>query len=42
MEYGIGLNGFSDSNEGDLVEDFSSEKMSADLGTLTATRAVSV
>jgi uncharacterized protein YuzB (UPF0349 family) len=39
MKCDICLNGFSDVKEGDLVEGFSSEKMTADLGTLTATRA---
>jgi translation initiation factor IF-2 len=35
MECGIGLNGFSDLKEGDLIEAFSTEKLAADLGALT-------
>jgi len=36
MECGIGLQGFSDLKEGDLIEAFSTEKMAADLGALTS------
>ena len=35
MECGIGLYGFSDLKEGDLIEAFSTEKLAADLGALT-------
>ena len=35
MECGIGLGGFSDLKEGDLIEAFSTEKLAADLGALT-------
>jgi translation initiation factor IF-2 len=37
MECGIGLGGFSDLKEGDLIEAFSTEKLAADLGALTST-----
>jgi len=37
MECGIGINGFSDLKEGDLIEAFSTEKLAADLGALTST-----
>jgi translation initiation factor IF-2 len=36
MECGIGLNGFADLKEGDLIEAFSTEKLAADLGALTS------
>ncbi len=39
MECGIGINGFSDIKEGDLLEAFSTEKMAADLGALTSAKA---
>ncbi len=39
MECGIGLGGFSDLKEGDLIEAFSTEKLAADLGALTASKA---
>jgi translation initiation factor IF-2 len=39
MECGIGLAGFSDIKEGDLIEAFSTEKMAADLGALTTAKA---
>jgi translation initiation factor IF-2 len=39
MECGIGLAGFSDLKEGDLIEAFSTEKLAADLGALTSTKA---
>jgi translation initiation factor IF-2 len=39
MECGIGLGGFSDLKEGDLLEAFSTEKMAADLGALTTAKA---
>ena len=39
MECGIGLGGFNDLKEGDLIEAFSTEKLAADLGALTATKA---
>ena len=39
MECGIGLGGFSDLKEGDLLEAFSTEKMAADLGALTSAKA---
>jgi translation initiation factor IF-2 len=43
MECGIGLGGFNDLKEGDLIEAFSTEKLAADLGALTsATKAPSV
>jgi translation initiation factor IF-2 len=37
MECGIGLGGFSDLKEGDLIEAFTTEKLAADLGALTNT-----
>jgi translation initiation factor IF-2 len=37
MECGIGLSGFNDVKEGDLIEAFSTEKLAADLGALTST-----
>jgi translation initiation factor IF-2 len=39
MECGIGLGGFSDLKEGDLIEAFSTEKLAADLGQLTSAKA---
>ena len=39
MECGIGLGGFSDLKEGDLIEAFSMEKLAADLGALTSAKA---
>ncbi|KAA6460104.1 translation initiation factor IF-2 [Acidobacteria bacterium AB60] len=39
MECGIGVQGFSDLKEGDLIEAFSTEKMAADLGALTSAKA---
>jgi translation initiation factor IF-2 len=39
MECGIGIAGFSDLKEGDLLEAFSTEKMAADLGQLTSAKA---
>jgi len=39
MECGIGLSGFSDLKEGDMIEAFSTEKMAADLGALTSAKA---
>ncbi|HEY1897204.1 MAG TPA: translation initiation factor IF-2 [Terracidiphilus sp.] len=39
MECGIGINGFSDIKEGDILEAFSTEKMAADLGALTSAKA---
>jgi translation initiation factor IF-2 len=39
MECGIGLGGFSDIKEGDLIEAFSTEKLAADLGALTSAKA---
>jgi translation initiation factor IF-2 len=39
MECGIGLGGFSDLKEGDLIEAFSTEKLAADLGALTTAKA---
>ncbi len=39
MECGIGLSGFSDLKEGDIIEAFSTEKMAADLGALTSAKA---
>jgi translation initiation factor IF-2 len=38
MECGIGLHGFTEIKEGDLIEAFSTEKMAADLGALTSTK----
>jgi translation initiation factor IF-2 len=39
MECGIGIAGFSDLKEGDILEAFSMEKMAADLGALTSAKA---
>jgi translation initiation factor IF-2 len=39
MECGIGINGFSDLKEGDMIESFSTEKLAADLGALTTAKA---
>ncbi|MGB7548115.1 MAG: translation initiation factor IF-2, partial [Terracidiphilus sp.] len=39
MECGIGLGGFNDLKEGDLIEAFSTEKLAADLGALTTAKA---
>ncbi len=39
MECGIGIANFSDVKEGDTLEAFSTEKMAADLGALTAAKA---
>ena len=39
MECGIGLGGFNDLKEGDLIEAFSTEKLAADLGALTSAKA---
>jgi translation initiation factor IF-2 len=39
MECGIGINGFSDIKEGDILESFTTEKMAADLGALTSAKA---
>jgi translation initiation factor IF-2 len=39
MECGIGLGNFNDLKEGDLIEAFSTEKLAADLGALTSTKA---
>jgi len=39
MECGIGINGFSDLKEGDMIEAFSTEKLAADLGALTSAKA---
>ncbi len=39
MECGIGVAGFGDLKEGDLIEAFSTEKMAADLGQLTSAKA---
>jgi translation initiation factor IF-2 len=39
MECGIGIAGFGDLKEGDLIEAFSMEKMAADLGALTSAKA---
>jgi translation initiation factor IF-2 len=39
MECGIGLSGFADLKEGDLIEAFSTEKLAADLGALTTAKA---
>ncbi len=39
MECGIGLGGFSDLKEGDVIEAFSTEKLAADLGALTSAKA---
>jgi translation initiation factor IF-2 len=39
MEFGIGINGFSDLKEGDIIEAFTTEKLAADLGQLTSAKA---
>jgi translation initiation factor IF-2 len=39
VECGIGLSGFSDLKQGDLIEAFSTEKLAADLGALTTAKA---
>ncbi|MFZ1083525.1 MAG: translation initiation factor IF-2, partial [Terracidiphilus sp.] len=39
MECGIGLSGFNDIKEGDLIEAYSTEKLAADLGALTSAKA---
>ena len=39
MECGIGLGGFNDLKERDLIEAFSTEKLAADLGALTSAKA---
>ncbi len=39
MECGIGISGFGDLKEGDLIEAFSTEKLAADLGALTTAKA---
>ena len=39
MECGIGIANFGDLKEGDTLEAFSTEKMAADLGALTSTKA---
>ncbi len=39
MECGIGLGGFNDLKEGDIIEAFSTEKLAADLGALTTAKA---
>jgi translation initiation factor IF-2 len=39
MECGIGLSGFNDIKEGDIIEAFSTEKLAADLGALTSAKA---
>jgi translation initiation factor IF-2 len=39
MECGIGLGNFNDIKEGDMIEAFSTEKLAADLGALTAAKA---
>jgi translation initiation factor IF-2 len=39
MECGIGLGGFTDIKEGDLIEAFSTERLAADLGALTSAKA---
>jgi translation initiation factor IF-2 len=36
MECGIGLSGFNDIKEGDLIEAFSTEKLAANLGALAS------
>jgi translation initiation factor IF-2 len=36
MECGIGLSGFNDLKEGDLIEAFSTEKLAANLGALAS------
>jgi translation initiation factor IF-2 len=39
MECGIGIHGFSDLKEGDVLEAFSTEKVASDLGALTSAKA---
>ena len=39
MECGIGIQGFGDLKEGDILEAFSMEKLAADLGALTSAKA---
>jgi len=39
MECGIGVQGFGDLKEGDLIEAFTTEKIAADLGQLTSAKA---
>jgi translation initiation factor IF-2 len=39
MECGIGLGGFNDLKEGDVIEAFTTEKLAADLGALTSAKA---
>jgi translation initiation factor IF-2 len=39
MECGIGIANFGDLKEGDIIEAFSTEKLAADLGALTSTKA---
>jgi translation initiation factor IF-2 len=38
MECGIGVHGFSDLKEGDILEAFTTEKLAADLGALTSAK----
>ena len=39
MECGIGLGGFNDLKEGDIIEALTTEKLAADLGALTTAKA---
>ncbi len=39
MECGVGIAGFSDLKEGDMIEAFSTERIASDLGALTSARA---
>jgi translation initiation factor IF-2 len=39
MECGVGLGGFNDLKEGDMIEAFTTEKLAADLGALTSAKA---
>jgi translation initiation factor IF-2 len=39
MECGVGLTGFSDLKEGDVIEAFTTERMASDLGQLATTVA---